>query len=105
MASELLKVTAAAVTAPRMLSLQFSDGRAGLADLSGTIAEAIPPQLSRLGDPEFLANFQLLHGTPTWPGELDLAPEYLYFLCFHNDPSLRDLFSAWGYLSAAAAHA
>ena len=36
--------------------------------------------------------------TLTWPGDLDVAPEYLYFLAFSSDPALQELFEQWGYL-------
>jgi hypothetical protein len=43
-----------------------------------------------------------LHGTLCWPGERDVAAEYLYFLAFRDDPALQPLFRQWGYLDEPA---
>src|SRR5688572_31818580 len=42
-----------------------------------------------LRDEAFAARFELRYGALTWPGDLDVAPEYLYFLAFRSDPALR----------------
>jgi len=44
-------------------------------------------------------------GTLVWPGDIDLAPEYLLFRALPNEPALQDLYVAWGYLSRRAAGA
>ena len=36
-------------------------------------------------------------GTITWPGGLDLDPEYIYFLAFKGDQALQKRFKDWGY--------
>ena len=35
--------------------------------------------------------------TVVWPNGLDLAPEYVYFQAFKDDPKFRPQFEAWGY--------
>jgi hypothetical protein len=37
--------------------------------------------------------------TISWENGLDLAPEFLYFLAFRNEPELQELFRKWGYLT------
>lgn len=37
--------------------------------------------------------------TLCWGDEIDVAPEYIYFLAHKNDPKYRQLFIEWGYLT------
>ncbi|NMM28971.1 MAG: hypothetical protein HHJ12_17205 [Glaciimonas sp.] len=37
--------------------------------------------------------------TVVWPNGLVLAPEFVYFTAFKNDPSLQSQFKKWGYIS------
>jgi hypothetical protein len=77
--------------------LTFNDGRRGVADLKGMLEG---PVFEPLRDPEFLARGAVDPETRTlaWPNGADIAPEYLYFLAFRNDPALAGLFHEWGYL-------
>jgi hypothetical protein len=43
------------------------------------------------------------HGALCWTGDLDVAPEYIYFLAFSDDESLRGLFEEWGYIQSEVA--
>jgi len=36
--------------------------------------------------------------TLKWEGDLDLAPEYLYFKTFEKDSTLQTRFREWGYI-------
>jgi hypothetical protein len=82
--------------------LVFSDGRRGVADLTGTLEG---PIFEALRDPAFLAlgRFDPETRTLAWPNGADLAPEFLYYLAFRDDASLADLFHAWGYLQEHSA--
>ena len=77
--------------------LTFSDGRRGVAGLKGVLDG---PVFEPLRDPEFLARGTLDPETRTltWPNGADVAPEYLYFLAFRDEPALAGLFHEWGYL-------
>ncbi|MBC8445962.1 MAG: DUF2442 domain-containing protein, partial [Chloroflexi bacterium] len=37
--------------------------------------------------------------TITWPNGADLAPEYIYFRAFKDDPALQEQFKEWGYIA------
>jgi uncharacterized protein DUF2442 len=79
------------------LHLVFNDGREGNVDFLPMLAADLPAPFHALRDRETLLNFDLGGGTLRWPGNLDLAPEYLYFQAFRNDKSLQQKFVEWGY--------
>lgn len=81
------------------LRLQFSDGRSGEVNLLPVIREELPPVFGALLDDSAFRLVSLENGTANWPGELDLAPEFLYFCTFRNESSLRAQFERWGYLA------
>lgn len=81
------------------LHVAFSDGRVGTVDLAYEIDADPRLVFAPLRDPAFFRQFRLEHGTLAWPNGLDLAPEYLYFLAFRNDPALQSTFLDWGYLA------
>ncbi|WP_439639159.1 DUF2442 domain-containing protein [Nevskia sp.] len=98
-------ITAAHCVQGHVLQLTFSDGRSGTVDFSALLDGALPPVFAPLRDPAVLADFRLEHGTLHWTGDLDLAPEYLYFRAFAHEPGLQRQFADWGYLEPHTVHA
>lgn len=95
----LLEITDAQYLGAYLVRLTFNDGRVGVADLHALI-DARPESLfSVFVEEAFARRYSLEHGTLCWPGERDVAAEYLYFLSFQDDPVLHSLFCRWGYLS------
>lgn len=47
---------------------------------------------------EFFKNFRVDY-TLCWDNDIDVAPEYLYFLAHKNDSEYQQLFKEWGYLT------
>jgi hypothetical protein len=82
--------------------LTFNDGRRGVADLRGMLSGSV---FEPLRDPEFMARGKVDPETRTlcWPNGADIAPEYLYFLAFRDDPALSNLFHEWGYVEEQSA--
>ena len=98
----LLKINHAEYLGNYHFRLSFNDDRAGTADIRPLLNDAPQTVFAPLADESFVRCFTLEHGTLCWPGELDVAPEYFYFLAFRDDPALHDLFVSWGYLRETA---
>lgn len=77
--------------------LQFNDNKKGVVDFKSFILDGKIKQFKQLQDIEKFKNFQVDY-TLKWNDDLDLAPEYLYFKAFENDPSLKEKFHKWGYI-------
>lgn len=84
------------------VELLFNDDRLGVADLSAALRG---PMFEPLRDLELFAQLRVDDELETvvWPNGADLAPEYLYFLAFKDDPELQPKFLEWGYLVPAKA--
>ena len=91
-----LQITSAQALGGTCVRVQFSDGREAQIDLKPLLTG---PMFDCLRDPALFACFQLDEdlGTLVWANGADLAPEALYFLAFHQDPALQELFRTWGY--------
>jgi hypothetical protein len=59
------------------LWVRFSDGREGVADLSG-LTEPTGPMVAPLKDSTHFARVFVEAGVPTWPNGYDYAPSALY---------------------------
>ena len=82
------------------VEISFNNGKSGIADLAD-----IPKRKSRIFNSlKDISIFSQLHvdsdiETIVWPNGVDLAPEYLYFHVFKNDPTLQCQFREWGYIA------
>ena len=79
------------------IKLIFNDGAIGEADLKEVIFNEPREIFKPLKNIENFKNFKLKFSTIVWNNELDLAPEFLYFQAFKNEPKLKDKFIQWGY--------
>ena len=95
----ILHVTNAKYLGGYRVQLVFNDGRQGVADLSGSLDGSV---FKPLKNENYFAQLKLNQelDTISWPNGADLAPEYLYFLAFKDDPKLQDQFREWGYKTA-----
>ena len=94
----MLKITNAEYLGNYRIHLSFNDGRNGEADLHALTDTRPQSVFAAFADEVFVRQFGLEHGTLCWPGERDVAVEYLYFLTFRDEPALQALFRQWGYL-------
>lgn len=81
------------------IKVEFSDNRIGIADLKEMVLSNRLKIFSQLEQTALFKKFEIQNGTLCWGKRLDLAPEYLYFLCFRNELQLQNKFLEWGYLS------
>jgi hypothetical protein len=98
----ILHITTAEYLGDYKLAVTFDDGRSGIADLEEAVGSGI---FRVLQDIEVFRQVSVDNEMKTvvWPNGLDLAPEYVYFQAFRDDPALRTRFEAWGYLDKTAA--
>jgi len=80
------------------IELLFNDGRRGVADLSQILHGVFEPLKDKLLFSRFKVDNEL--DTIIWENGADIAPEYLYFLSFKDEPDLQEKFKNWGYITA-----
>ena len=80
----------------------FNNGRVGIADLTELVQKG--KVFEPLQEVNFFAQLRVDEelSTLVWPNGADVAPEYIYFQAFKNEPELQKQFEVWGYLTPAA---
>jgi hypothetical protein len=75
----------------------FNNGKKGIADLSAALKGGIFEPLKNLAE---FANLRLDEELETiaWSNGADLAPEFVYFHAFKNEPEFQAQFKEWGYI-------
>ena len=76
----------------------FDDGRKGIADLTEALQGPVFESLKKLDMFRKLRVDKELQ-TIVWPNGADLAPEYIYYQTFQDDPKLQATFRKWGYIT------
>ena len=93
-----LHVTNAKYLEDYKVEVLFNNGRKGVADLTdalkGTMFESLK---NKSVFASFIVDEEL--DTIVWSNGADLAPEYIYFQAFKNEPELQQQFKRWGYLA------
>ncbi len=80
------------------VQVSFNDGRKGVADLSDALKSGVfEPLKDKLNFSALKVDEEL--ETIVWPNGADLAPEYIYFQAFKDDPMLQEQFKTWGYIA------
>lgn len=93
----MLHITSAQYVSDYKIGLCFNNGRQGEVDLSPLLNNGVFRSLQEIAlFAQVRVDSEL--ETVVWPNGLDLAPEYLYFQAFKDDPLLQSQFKKWGYI-------
>ncbi len=88
----MLSVSEAKYVGGYNLYLIFNNGKKGIANLKQTIFNDKRSIFSELKGESNFSNFKVSHSTVVWFNDLDLSPEYLFYLIFKEDKSLQKKF-------------
>ena len=79
------------------IKIKFTDEKVGIVDLKNELYGAV---FEPLKNKELFSTVKLDKDLDTivWDNQADLAPEFLYFKSFQNEPSLQNQFKEWGYI-------
>ena len=80
------------------LQLKFNTQEECVVDLMPMLKEDRIGIFEPLKNLSFFRHFRVDY-TLCWGDEIDVAPEYIYFLAHKNDPKYQSLFQEWGYLT------
>jgi hypothetical protein len=61
-----------------VLRVRFADGMAGYIDMSELVGSDRAGVFATLRNPEIFAQVRIEHGAPSWPGDVDLAPDAMH---------------------------
>ena len=93
-----LHVTNAKYIEAYKVEVSFNNGRKGIADLIDAIKGPVfEPLINTSEFSSFTVDKEL--ETIVWPNGADLAPEYIYYQAFKNEPELQSQFKQWGYIA------
>jgi len=95
----MLSVNEATYTDGYNIYLSFNNGKEGTANLEKTIFNDKRPIFSKLKKKSDFKNFKVAHSTVIWSDELDIAPEYLFYLVFKDSSDYQEQFRKWGYIA------
>lgn len=93
-----LHVTNANYIEDYKIEVSFNNGRKGVADLRSALKGSVFKSLRNKSEfSSFTVDKEL--ETIVWSNGADLAPEYIYFQAFKNEPKLQSQFKQWGYIA------
>jgi hypothetical protein len=93
----LLEIIEAKYLHDYVLRIMFSTNEMVDVDLSPMIFHDKRGIFDPLKDIDFFRQFRVDY-TLCWGDDIDVAPEYLYFLAHKNDVQYEALFREWGYI-------
>ncbi len=94
----MLSITEARYIGDYNILLSFDNGLSGTANLYDVIFNDKRPIFLQLREKNEFKNFKLAYDTIHWNNELDLAPEFLFFVTFKENEEFQEQFKKWGYI-------
>ena len=94
---EVLKIIEAKYLHDYVIYIKFNTNEEVNLDLQPMIKEDKIGIFKPLEQIEYFSDFHLDY-TLCWGQDIDVAPEYLFFLANKTNKQYRDLFKQWGYL-------
>ena len=92
----LLHITSAKHIENYKVEISFNNGKQGIADLKTALKGPVFEPLKHKDKfAEFVVDAEF--GTLVWSNGADLAPEFIYFQAFKDEPELQSQFKQWGY--------
>ena len=95
----MLEVKEAEYAGDYAVRLVFSNGREGTADLEQLVFNDRRPVFAQLRERKSFSSFTVARSALVWNDELDIAPEYLFYLAFKDEQGLQEQFRQWGYIN------
>lgn len=95
--NDLLQVVSAKYLHDKVIHMKFNNNEEFDLDLTPMIENDRIGIFKPLKKNEFFKKFKV-DFTLCWEHDIDVAPEYLYFLAHKNDKNKQQLFKEWGYL-------
>jgi len=93
-----LRITNARYLEDYKVEVSFNDGRKGIADLADALKGSMfEPLKNKSLFSRLVVDKEL--DTIVWSNGADLAPEYIYFQAFKQEPELQSQFKQWGYIA------
>jgi hypothetical protein len=93
-----LHITNARYLEDYKVEVSFNNGRKGIADLADALkGPMFEPLKNKAVFSRLIVDKEL--DTLVWSNGADLAPEYIYFQVFKNEPELQSQFKQWGYIA------
>ena len=79
------------------IKVKFTDDKIGIVDLKDELYGSVFEPLKNI-ELFSTVKFDEELDTISWDNGADLAPEFLYFKSFQNEPTLQLKFKEWGYI-------
>ena len=95
----MLEIEKASYAGEYCLDIVFNNGKSASVNLKESIFNDKRPIFAKLRKLDNFKSFRLDHSTVVWLDELDLAPEYLFYLAFKDSEDLQRQFKDWGYIA------
>lgn len=95
-----LEITQATYLHDYVLQIKFNTNEEVELDLLPMIEQDALGIYEPLKKVDFFRQFHVDY-TLCWDKDIDVAPEYIYFLAHKNDPQFQALFREWGYIKEA----